>query len=208
MAQVRDLNADGHALAYGAGFRVETLLLLLMGITILLMLAIVGLFVRMNQLQTQVLAALQSVQGANSPDAWQREALQPGEMAPAFSLPDMTGAAVSLQEFAGRRVLLAFTSPSCPGCVQALPALRAFSEKHQDVQVLVVMQGTEEDTRKLIEEQQLDLTVVRGDAKTAASFKVRGVPFFYFVGETGHIIGSGFANTVEQLEGIVSAGKQ
>ncbi|MBC8249560.1 MAG: hypothetical protein H8E90_07765 [Anaerolineales bacterium] len=42
--------------------RTETLLLMLMGIVILLMLANVGLFLRMNQLQREVLAALKPYQ--------------------------------------------------------------------------------------------------------------------------------------------------
>jgi hypothetical protein len=46
------------------GSRAEVLLLLLTGIVLLLMVAIIGLFLRMNQLQREVLAALEPLRPA------------------------------------------------------------------------------------------------------------------------------------------------
>jgi hypothetical protein len=78
--------------------RLEVLLLLLMGIVILLMVAIIGLFIRMNQLQSQVLAAMGSFQA----EAIGLEiGLEVGTQAPDFTLPDTAGQMVSLDDFAG-----------------------------------------------------------------------------------------------------------
>jgi len=93
------------------GSRTEVLLLLLTGIVLLLMVAIIGLFLRMNQLQREVLAALEPLRPAQPPAG-----LSPGTQAPAFTLPDLSGQSVSLEALAGRRVLLAFASPRCPAC--------------------------------------------------------------------------------------------
>ncbi|GAA2025062.1 thioredoxin-dependent thiol peroxidase [Terrabacter terrae] len=45
--------------------------------------------------------------------------LEPGEEAPAFSLPDDTGRSVSLSDFAGRRVIVYFyPAAMTPGCTK------------------------------------------------------------------------------------------
>ncbi len=68
--------------------RANVLLLMFMAIIILLMIAIGGLFLRMNQLQGQVLAALSSGPvGAQMQDL----GLPVGTVAPDFTLPDLAG---------------------------------------------------------------------------------------------------------------------
>jgi len=101
------------------GSRTEVLLLLLTGIVLLLMVAILGLFLRMNQLQREVLAALEPLRPAQQPAG-----LSPGTPAPDFTLPDLYGWSVSLEALAGRRVLLAFASPRCPACREMYSGIR------------------------------------------------------------------------------------
>jgi len=101
------------------GSRTEVLLLLLTGIVLLLMVAIIGLFLRMNQLQREVLAALESLRPAPQPAG-----LSPGTQAPLFTFPDLSGRSVSLEALAGRKVLLAFASPHCPACREMYPGIR------------------------------------------------------------------------------------
>ena len=51
--------------------------------------------------------------------------LQPGDPAPAFSLPDRSGAIVSLSDFAGRKLLLYFyPKADTPGCTTQSCAVR------------------------------------------------------------------------------------
>jgi len=117
--------------------RTEGLLLLLTGIVFLLMVAIIGLFLRMNQLQREVLAALEPLRPAPH-----LSGLSPGTEAPAFTLPDLSGQSISLETLAGRRVLLAFASPRCPACREMYPHLRAFAEAHPEVAVVMISLGT------------------------------------------------------------------
>jgi len=128
------------------GSRTEVLLLLLTGIVLLLMVAIIGLFLRMNQLQREVLAALEPLRPAQPPAG-----LSPGTQAPAFTLPDLSGRSVSLEALAGRRVLLAFASPHCPACREMYPHLRAFAEAHPEVAVVMISLGTGEENRAVAE---------------------------------------------------------
>jgi hypothetical protein len=80
--------------------KTDVLLLMLIGVVILLMAAIIGLFLRMNQLQRTVLRTL-----ASSPAVASAErGLEIGTEAPDFALPDTNGATVSLNDFAGGAV--------------------------------------------------------------------------------------------------------
>ena len=51
--------------------------------------------------------------------------LQPGDPAPAFSLPDQTGATVRLKDFRGRALLVYFyPKADTPGCTTQSCAIR------------------------------------------------------------------------------------
>jgi len=97
--------------------KTDVLLLMLMGVVILLMAAIIGLFLRMNQLQRTVLRTLASSRVA----APEERGLGIGTEAPDFALPDTNGATVSLADFAGQRVLLVFSSTHCSACTEMYP---------------------------------------------------------------------------------------
>jgi len=177
--------------------KTDVLLLMLMGIVILLMVAIVGLFIRVNQLQREVLAALAPFQLMREP-----QGLEIGAEAPAFTLPDPTGQMVSLDDFAGQRVLLVFSSPQCPACIEMYPHLRAFSERERDVQVVMVSRGSAEENRA---QQGFGFPVLTWDDRVAQEYQVPGTPFFYVIDEEGVIANAGFASTLEQLEALVGA---
>jgi len=185
---------------------VETLLLMLMGIVILLMVAIIGLFIRMNQLQSRVLAALGPLQAG----VGQQMGLEVGAQAPDFTLPDATGQMVSLEDFAGQRVLLAFSSTHCRACMEMYPHLRAFSESQPDVQVVMISQGSTEENRQLAQVQGFAFPVLPvldwGD-RVMVDYQVPGTPFFYVIDREGVIANRGFANTLEQLKELARAGR-
>ncbi|MBC8492771.1 MAG: TlpA family protein disulfide reductase [Chloroflexi bacterium] len=179
--------------------RLEVLLLLLMGIVILLMVAIIGPFIRMNQLQSQVLAATGSFQAMGVP-----EGLEIATEAPDFSLPDIEGRMVSLKDFAGKQVMVVFSSVHCPACVELLPELKEFSEKHPaEVQVVMISRGTGEENRRLVEGESLNFPVLAWDDTVARDYRVQGTPFFYVIDGEGVITNKGFANTLLQLEALV-----
>jgi methylamine dehydrogenase accessory protein MauD len=182
--------------------KTETLLLMLMGVVILLMLANLGLFLRMNQLQREVLAALQPLQAMGRP-----QGLEIGTEAPAFTLLDTMGQTISLGNFAGQKVLLVFSSVQCPACIEMYPHLRAFSERRENVQVVMISRGSAEENRQLVEEQGFDFPILIWDDAVARDYQVPGVPFFYVIDGEGIIVNKGFANRLEQLKQLVRTGK-
>jgi methylamine dehydrogenase accessory protein MauD len=177
--------------------RTDVLLLLLMGIILLLMVAIFGLFLRMNQLQREVLVALESMRQAQQPFG-----LPLGIKAPSFTLPDLSGQSVSIEAFSGRKVLLVFASPRCPACRDMYPHLKAFAGKHPEVAVVMVSMGTEDENRQMVQGEGFEFPVLRGDEGVVAAYRVPGTPFFYLIGEDGIIARAGFASTLEQLEAL------
>ncbi len=175
-----------------------TLLLLLIGIVILLMVAIAGLFLRMMQLQSRVLAALQPFQAMSQP-----EGLEVGTQAPIFTLTDSEGRPVSLANLTGQRLLLVFSSTHCPACQAMYPHLQAFCKSHQDLRVVMISRGSVEENRALVEEQGFGFPVLSWDGTVAGAYQVPGTPFFYVIDGAGTIINRGFAGTLAQLEALV-----
>ncbi len=148
--------------------RASTLLLMLMVIIILLMIAIAGLFLRMNQLQAQVLAALS--RGTVGLPA-QELGLPVGTTAPAFTLPDLTGKPVASTDFAGKPVLLAFFSTTCPACQRTAPHLKAFSVARRDIQVVMISRGTPEENQQMVAAQGFTFPVLAWDDAVAQRYQ-------------------------------------
>jgi cytochrome c biogenesis protein CcmG/thiol:disulfide interchange protein DsbE len=180
--------------------RTETLILMLMAIVILLMVAIAGLFLRMMQLQGQVLAALESFQVVSSPG----EGLEVGTRAPNFALNDTEGQTVALADLTGQRVLLAFSSTHCPACKEMYPHLKAFSENPPEIQVVMISRGSAEENRQLMAEQGFDFPVLAWEDAMAGDYQVPGTPFYYAIDGEGIIVSKGFANSLEQLHELVA----
>ncbi|MCS7283315.1 MAG: TlpA family protein disulfide reductase [Anaerolineae bacterium] len=182
--------------------RTEVLLLLLTGIVLLLMVALIGLFLRMEQLQRELLAALEPLRQAPNPSG-----LSPGTKAPAFTLPDLSGQPVSLEAFAGREVLLVFASPDCPACREMYPHLQAFARKHPEMAVVMVSLGSGEENRQVAQEQGFAFPVLEGNEEVMTTYRVPGTPYFYVLDGEGVILRWGFAVREEQIEALVAGGE-
>jgi len=184
--------------------RLEVLLLLLMGIVILLMVAIIGLFLRMNKLELAVLGTLASSQTERP---GQEMGLEIGELSPDFTLLDTEGSTVSLRDFEGRRILLAFSSTQCPACTKMYLHLKTFSESQQDVQTLMISLGPANENQQLAQAQGFSfpvLPVLTWDDPVIQDYRVPGTPFFYLIDDETVIVGAGFAGTLQQLEVLVN----
>jgi peroxiredoxin len=178
--------------------RTDLLILILMGIIILLMVSITGLFIRPT-VQSRVLAALETFQAMRMP-----EGLEVRSKAPDFTLTDIEGREVSLKDFSGRKVLLAFFSPDCPAYVRMYEELRDLSEMESRVQVLMISQGSEEGINRMVEEEGFKFPVLMWE-EVFASYKVPGSPFFYVIDEGGIIISGVFASSLSELKELVKA---
>src|SRR5262249_53905980 len=88
---------------------------------------------------------------ATVPSRVGRDGLGLGTAAPSFSLKDIHGADVRLQDFANHKVLVVFTQPGCGPCNQVVPQLNALQRK-EHVQVVVISNGEPNSSRGWAEE--------------------------------------------------------
>ena len=103
---------------------------------------------------------------------------------------------------------LVFSSTQCPACIEMYPHLGAFSEREEDVQVVMISRGSADENRQLVEERGFGFPVLTWDDGVARDYQVPGTPFSYVIDGQGMITNAGFAGTFEQLEGLVMGGKE
>lgn len=164
--------------------RTNRLLWMLMVVVLLLLLVTIGLFWRMNQVQREVTDALAPLRRPTP--------LATGAPAPDFRLSTAEGRTYTLQDSAGRQLLLVFSSVTCPPCQQMYPALAQLHARHPDVTVLLISHGSAEENRHLAATQGFAFPVVQWQDQTARDYHVPGTPFFYLIDARGVIVGSSF----------------
>jgi peroxiredoxin len=79
-----------------------------------------------------------------------RQGLEPGAKAPAFTLPDLKGTRRSLSEFLDKRVLLVFSDPNCGPCDALAPDLVRLHQQHvgDNLHVVMISRGDPQANRE------------------------------------------------------------
>jgi len=162
----------------------------------------------------------------------QSKLLQPGEVAPPFSLPLLDGKREALRVWCGDTLLKPYANPVkhtvivnfwatyCKPCQKEIPELSAFMKKHASdpIKLFCISIDKEgaEKVRPFIAEKGYDVPVLLDPyARTAQRYGVKSVPALYVVGPNGVIqyAASGFDEGVDlgaKLERIyadIKAGK-
>lgn len=118
--------------------------------------------------------------------------LRAGKAAPDFTLPSLSGEAVSLSDFGERPVLLTFWSSSCPPCREELPVLADLEEDFtaQGLTVMTVsVDSSPEPVRDVLQEANVDLlTLLDEDSKVMRAYGVSSTPTTYLIDEGGMIL--------------------
>ena len=199
---------------------------LLTAVVILLSLILLSLWLVLYQLikqQGRMLLRLDGLEGglpANQQGAVRGVQIAPrglgvGKPFDSFSLPDLTGRTVALEDFRGRRVLIVNWSPQCGFCDMIAPDLAKLQADlgKRNVQLLLVSSADADANRKLMEEHGLEYPVLllKDQAKLKA-FEGMGTPVAYLLDEQGRVaqpIASG-ANEVPELarEAATDGGKK
>ena len=114
----------------------------------------------------------------------ERGGLKTGTPAPVFSLTDVRGQTVSLEEYRGRRVLLIFTDPHCGPCDQLAPHLVRVHHQHRNNNLSLIMVGrgdVEENRRKadvhgfefpVVLQRKWELSKAYGIFETPVAFQI------------------------------------
>lgn len=114
-----------------------------------------------------------------------------GKKAPNFTLMNLEGEEVSLEDYEGKIVLLNFWATWCTFCRQEMPDMQKLSDENDDLVVLAVDVMEEKKlVEDYIEEGGYDFEVVL-DAKgeVARTYLVSAFPTSYFIDKDGTLIG-------------------
>jgi len=112
--------------------------------------------------------------------------------APSFTLPDLRGKPVSLQEFQGKVVFLNFWATWCIPCQWEMPEMDKLYQAYKDQGFVVLAvsldQGPKADVEDFVKKRKLTYPVmVDSRAEVAGLYGLRGVPGTYLIGTDGNI---------------------
>jgi peroxiredoxin len=132
----------------------------------------------------------------------------PAEMnkpAPQLALVDLSGDAVSLDDYAGQVVFVNHWATWCPPCRAEMPELEAYYRAHREEGfTLVAINAGEsaDDVRPFVEELDLSFPVwVDPQGEAMRAFGVNGLPTSFVIDGSGTIVQAWpGAVTLEQLE--------
>lgn len=134
-----------------------------------------------------------------------REGLKIGAKAVSFTLPDAVGGGdVSLDDFAGRQVLLVFTQTGCGPCHDIIPELNRVQQRGRQ-RVLVINNGDPDETADWAREAHTRFPVLTQDNWTVSRrYKVFATPFAFLIDEQGVVESKGIASTRQYLDFVLS----
>jgi peroxiredoxin len=126
-----------------------------------------------------------------SESALQREGLQAGTPAPAFSLPSVSGGKISLEEFRGSETLLVFTDPECGPCEILADDLARWHRAHADddgLALVMISRGEVDTNRRKIEEHGITFPVaIQPRWKVSKEYGIFATPVGFLLDEHGVI---------------------
>ncbi|MCF0160626.1 MAG: TlpA family protein disulfide reductase [Bacteroidaceae bacterium] len=146
--------------------------------------------------QTSALASssLDSVWGVLTIQDQEPEMLQPGTVAPDFTLNDIDGNPLSLSSLRGKYVVVDFWGSWCIWCVRGIPKMKEYYEKYKDkMEILGVdCRETVEKWKEGVKANELPWKHVYNPSKTegdiAPLYHVPGYPTKALVDPEGKIV--------------------
>lgn len=139
----------------------------------------------------------------------EREGLKTGTRAPTFSLPDIYGRTISLEEYQGRQVLLIFSDPNCGPCDQLAPQLVRLHERHRDNGLAMVMvgRGDPKENRRKAEEHSFEFPVVlQRKWELSKEYGIFATPAAFLIGEDG-VLARNVAQGVDEIMALAQGVK-
>jgi cytochrome c biogenesis protein CcmG/thiol:disulfide interchange protein DsbE len=117
-------------------------------------------------------------------------AVEIGEKAPDFSLPDPDGKQVSLSDFSGKVVILDFFASWCPPCRQEIPDFIQLEKAYSDkgFAMIGVSLVDAQQTKDFANKFGINYTVLVDDGKVSNAYgPIRSIPTTFVLDRSGNI---------------------
>ena len=114
-----------------------------------------------------------------------------GDLAPSFTLQDINGNNVSLEDYKGKNIILNFWASWCPPCREEMPHFQQLHEQSEDdlVVIGVNLQESIEDQTTFLNELGINFPILQDpDRKVRSLYNVFTQPVTYFINSNGIII--------------------
>lgn len=114
---------------------------------------------------------------------------RPGQMAPEFSLKDLSGRTLTLADYRGKVVLLNFWATWCEPCRQEIPAFIQLQNKRRELQIVgISLDDSAEPVHTFYKNFNIDYPVAIGDAALATKYGgILGLPVTFLIGCDGRV---------------------
>ncbi len=112
--------------------------------------------------------------------------------APAWTLKDLDGKTVSLDQFRGKVVVLDFWATWCPPCREEIPGYVKLQKKYAKDGLAVIGvsldQGGPEVVRQFVADHHVDYQIVMGDQKIVDAYGgINAIPTTFIIDRQGNI---------------------
>jgi thiol-disulfide isomerase/thioredoxin len=129
--------------------------------------------------------------------------LEVGRKAPSFSLMDLNGHQVTLDQFKGRVVMLDFWATWCGPCRQSMPALENLQKEfHDNLSLLAInLKESPDEVRNYVNLRKIQsLVLLDVDGKVGQAYQSSSIPMQVLVDQQGIVrhVQIGFAPSVQQ----------
>lgn len=136
----------------------------------------------------------------------------PGDRAPDFSLRDLDGRTVKLGDYAGKVVLLSFSTTWCPHCRTAVPGLNKIAAAHKDKEFVLLgiyIQESQKKVSAFVAKHGIAYRVLLdGEGTVAAAYGVRGIPSKTLVGKDGKVVCRDCRDAEKELEKLLGGAEK
>jgi hypothetical protein len=127
-----------------------------------------------------------------------RDGFPPGKAVPSWSLPDLEGH-LRITPARDHWQLLVFADRSLEAFPELISGMHHLSQQNQELEVLVLSRDSIEDCRTSAQELNLHVPVVPVDRAFYARFRVRVMPFLFFLDPQGIVRWVGLASREQQV---------
>lgn len=110
---------------------------------------------------------------------------------PSFTMQDISGNAINLQSFRGKKVFVNLWASWCPPCRAEMPSIEKLSRSVDTSKVQFVMLSLDDDFEKakqFVKNKRIALPIYYPGEDLPAFFNVQGIPTTFIFNETGQLI--------------------